>query len=239
VTRWFVLPRFGSCKPTPRWGGHKDRVSFNPFPFSNGHLDRVSFSSQSNRTLSPYKDHHTIGVSCFDYKDLGNKKWEEEKRSKRKSSKNTAKLSLLVTNAFEWNWDLERFWFNLFVSCIECTSSCIECVGWKLGCLEVLVPQPPKWSLGKAAVEWRTGQSSAPPDTVRCASHVTQLLGFDHWSSALWGHRTVRWCTDSSVVHRTCPVHCPVRHLRLLWLQRVQSAHCSSLFTFCRRPLAL
>jgi hypothetical protein len=23
------------------------------------------------------------------------------------------------------------------VSCIECTSSCIECVGWKLGCLEV------------------------------------------------------------------------------------------------------
>jgi hypothetical protein len=25
------------------------------------------------------------------------------------------------------------------VSCIECTSSCIECVGWKLGCLEVVV----------------------------------------------------------------------------------------------------
>jgi hypothetical protein len=64
---------------------------------------------------------------------------EEEKRSKRKSSKNTAKLSLLVTNAFELNWDLERFWFTLFVSCIECTSSCIECVGWILGCLEVLV----------------------------------------------------------------------------------------------------
>jgi hypothetical protein len=43
MTRWSVLPRFGSCKPTPRWGGHKDRVSFNPFPLSNGHLDRVSF----------------------------------------------------------------------------------------------------------------------------------------------------------------------------------------------------
>jgi hypothetical protein len=63
MTRWFVLPRFGSCKPTPRWGGHKDRVSFNPFPLSNGHLDRMSFSPQSIGTLSPHKDHHTIGVS--------------------------------------------------------------------------------------------------------------------------------------------------------------------------------
>jgi hypothetical protein len=41
--------------------------------------------------------------------DLGTRNGEEEKRSKRKSSKNTAKLSLLVTNAFEWNRDLERF----------------------------------------------------------------------------------------------------------------------------------
>jgi hypothetical protein len=36
--------------------------------------------------------------------------------------------------------------------------------------------------LVKAAVAWRTGQSGAPPDTVRCASHVTRPLGFDHWS---------------------------------------------------------
>ena len=80
MTQWFVLPRFGYCKPTPRWGGHKDRVSFNPFPLSNGHLDRVSFSSQSIETLSPHKDHHTIGVSCFDYKDLGNKKWGRRRK---------------------------------------------------------------------------------------------------------------------------------------------------------------
>jgi hypothetical protein len=33
----------------------------------------LSFSSQSIGTLSPHKDHHTIGVSCFDYKELGNK----------------------------------------------------------------------------------------------------------------------------------------------------------------------
>jgi hypothetical protein len=30
------------------------------------------------------------------------------------------------------------------------------------------------------------------PDTVRCASHVTQLLGFDRWSSDSWDHRTVQ-----------------------------------------------
>jgi hypothetical protein len=31
--------------------------------------------------------------------------------------------------------------------------------------------------LVEAAVEWRTGQSGASPDTVRCASHVTRPLG--------------------------------------------------------------
>jgi hypothetical protein len=41
---------------------------FQPFPLSNGHLDRVSFSSQSIWTISPHKDHHIIGVFCFDYK---------------------------------------------------------------------------------------------------------------------------------------------------------------------------
>jgi hypothetical protein len=31
-------------------------------------------------------------------------------------------------------------------------------------------------------VRCATGQSSAPPDTVQCASHVTQPLEFDRWS---------------------------------------------------------
>jgi hypothetical protein len=55
---------------------------------------------------------------------------------------------------------------------------CLE--EWWLGV--IYSPHPPKWPLGKAAVVWRTGQSGAPPDTVRCASHVTQPLGFDRWS---------------------------------------------------------
>jgi hypothetical protein len=33
-------------------------------------------------------------------------------------------------------------------------------------------------AVGMATVDGRTGQSGAPPDTVRCVSHVTQLLGF-------------------------------------------------------------
>jgi hypothetical protein len=40
-----------------------------------------------------------------------------------------------------------------------------------------------------AAVAWRTGQSGAPPDTVRCASHVTRSLGFDRWSSDVWARK--------------------------------------------------
>jgi hypothetical protein len=32
--------------------------------------------------------------------------------------------------------------------------------------------------LGKATVDGCTGQSGAPPDSVRCTSLVTQLLGF-------------------------------------------------------------
>jgi hypothetical protein len=83
-----------------------------------------------------------------------------------------------------------------------------------------------------ASVVWRTGQSGAPPDTVRYASHVTKPLGSDRWSSDMWGHWTVRW-------HRTVTVHCPVRLLASALTQHAQSRtvdHCSP---FCRQPLAL
>jgi hypothetical protein len=38
--------------------------------------------------------------------------------------------------------------------------------------------QPPNQPMGQAAVDGRTRQSGAPPNSVRCASHVTQPLGF-------------------------------------------------------------
>ena len=56
----------------------------------------------------------------------------------------------------------------------------------------------------EAAVAWHTGQSGAPPDTVRCASHVTQPLGSDRWSSDMWGPRTVRWCTGQVLFTVRC-----------------------------------
>jgi hypothetical protein len=67
----------------------------------------------------------------------------------------------------------------------------------KLGCLEV-------WPLGRLPVDGRAGQSGAPPDTVRCASHITQPLGFDRWSSDSLAHRTVWWCTGQSLFTVRC-----------------------------------
>jgi hypothetical protein len=55
--------------------------------------------------------------------------------------------------------------------------------------------------LVKAAVDGRTGQSGAPSDSVRCASHVTRPLGFDRWSSVLWA----AWLSSGA----------PDRHCRL------------------------
>jgi hypothetical protein len=62
--------------------------------------------------------------------------------------------------------------------------------------------------------------------TVRCASHVTQLLGFDRWSSEKWGHRTVRWCIEWSLFTDRCAFW------RLLWLYVCCPRTVASLFTF-------
>jgi hypothetical protein len=106
MKQWFVLPRFGSCKPTPRWGGHKDRVSFNPFPLSNGHLDRVSLSLQSNGTLSPLQGPPQLGVSCFDYKWFEHKNRGRRKAIQAQELKWTQVSLLLVTIWLEWSLDL-------------------------------------------------------------------------------------------------------------------------------------
>jgi hypothetical protein len=82
--------------------------------------------------------------------------------------------------------------------------------------------------LVKVAVAWRTGQSGAPPDTVRCACHVTQPLDSDRLSFCLLGHRTVGWCTG----HALFTVRCAI------WLCSDSGAHYSAFNAFCRRPLA-
>jgi hypothetical protein len=66
--------------------------------------------------------------------------------------------------------------------------------------------------VGEAVCRWAHRTVGAPPDTVRCASHVTQPLGFDRWSSDSWDHRTVWWCTRQSLFTVRCAFWC------LLWL---------------------
>jgi hypothetical protein len=73
--------------------------------------------------------------------------------------------------------------------------------------------------LVEAAVAWRTGQSGAPPDAVRCASHVTRLMGFDRWSSGCWARLDTPdiHCRVSGAPIRACLTSaCSGVHLMLL-----------------------
>jgi hypothetical protein len=82
MTQWFVLLRFGSKESSPRWGGHKDRVSFNPFPLSNGHLDRVSFLLNQTGHLDPTRTTtHLVSLALIT-SHLENKNEEEESESR-------------------------------------------------------------------------------------------------------------------------------------------------------------
>jgi hypothetical protein len=74
-------------------------------------------------------------------------------------------------------------------------------------------PQPPIQQLGLAAVDGRTRQSGAPLDIVRCASHVTQPLGFGRFQPL---ELCLLVAPNSPVPHRTGTVHCSVRLWRLL-----------------------
>jgi hypothetical protein len=95
------------------------------------------------------------------------------------------KSRALVLNAMAENLDaLKWWWLGVFIA-----PTTKPTVG--VGLLLMGAPDSP--------VRHRT-LSGAPPDTVRCASHVTQPLGFDRWSS-------------DSLSHRTVTVHCPVRLL--------------------------
>jgi hypothetical protein len=112
---------------------------------------------------------------------------------------------------------------------VLCFALVLNGVWWMLGWLEwrwlwgIYSPQPPIQPLGQAAVDGRTGQSDAPPDSVRCASHVTQSFGFwRFWPLELYLH-----------VAPDSPVHL----LQLLWLLRKLSLHCSVAGDRCSRPL--
>jgi hypothetical protein len=211
-TRWFVLSRFGSCKPTPRWGGHKDRVSFNPFPLSNGHLDRVSFSSQSNGTLSPRKDHHTIGVSCLGYNWVDHKKEWRRKAIQAQELKWTQVTLSLVTIWLEWSLDLGEDLISLVclvlnvIALVRCRKS-ENLDAMNGGWLGVFIAPPTKLAVGG-------GFCRRVHRTVRCAT--------GHFPVRQPRYPAVRvrplelWLvgpSDSPVVHRIGPVDCLVRLL--------------------------
>jgi hypothetical protein len=66
------------------------------------------------------------------------------------------------------------------------------------------------------------------PVRVRCASHVTQPLGFNRWSSDMWGHRTVWWCTGQALFTVRCAFCACSDSARVV---RVLFTHCSLLQT--------
>jgi hypothetical protein len=208
MTRWFVLPRFGFCKPTPRWGGHKDRVSFNPFPLSNGHLDRVSFSSQSNGTLSPHKDHHTIGVSCLGYNWVGIKKEWRRKAIQAQELKRTQLSLSLVTNLVGVIPDLGDDLISLFVSCVECYSSCMRCEGWKLGCNEWWVVEVIYSPNHQRSRWWRLLSHGTPDSPVRQPRHP----GVGFWPlELLTAGPPDSHCSLSGAPSGACPDFCARR----------------------------
>jgi hypothetical protein len=121
---------------------------------------------------------------------MGKKKSDPSARAQ----KNTTKLSLLVTIALSgigtWR-DFDSLYLCLVLNALALVLNvlaenldALKC--WWLG---VFIAPTSKVAVGEGCcrrahrtVRCATGQFGAPPDTVRCASHVTQPLGFDHWS---------------------------------------------------------
>jgi hypothetical protein len=139
MTRWFVLPRFGSKEPSPRWGGHKDRVSFNPFPLSNGHLDRVSILLNQTGHLDPTRTTtHLVSLALIT-SHSENKNEEEESQPSNKSNKETQET--ILSQVLKTRIELGTLIGSKALICVlECCvlllywMECDECLdGWSGG----------------------------------------------------------------------------------------------------------
>jgi hypothetical protein len=107
------------------------------------------------------------------------------------------------------------------------SSECLN--GWSGGGCGVFIAPNHQFN------HWGRLLSMGAPDSVRCASHVTQPLGF-------WRFRPLEPCLhvapDSPVPHRTGTVHCLVRLLAAALTLRELFAHCSTFAGVrCSRPL--
>jgi hypothetical protein len=88
-------------------------------------------------------------------------------------------------------------------------------------------------AVGEGCCRWahRTVRCAIGHCLVRQPRHPTiRVRPLELWHVGPW---------DSPVVHRTVPVHCPVRLLAPALTLHALSAHCSCTVHFCRRPLAL
>jgi hypothetical protein len=119
-----------------------------------------------------------------------------------RAQKNTAKLSLLFTIALSgigtWR-DFGSLYLCLVLNALALVLNVLaenldtlKC--WWLG---VFIAPTTKVVVGE-------GCCRRAHRTVRCASHVTQQLGFERWISDMWGHRTVRWCTGQVLFTVRC-----------------------------------
>jgi hypothetical protein len=121
-----------------------------------------------------------------------------------RAQKNTTKLSLLVTIALSgigtWR-DFDSLYLCLVLNALALVLNVLaeNLDALKCGGRGVFIAPTTKVAVGELCCR-RTHR------TVRCASHVTQPLGFDRWSSDKWGHRIVRWCTGQSLFTVWCAI---------------------------------
>jgi hypothetical protein len=208
----FTKVRFLQTYSPLRWSQRPGL--FQPFPSLKRSPRPSELFSLINGSLRPLTRTTTTWYLLLDYKLLENKNGGRRKAIQAtRTQMNTNVCLSQATKSLEWIWDLERIWS--FVLCLGVKSralvlnamaknlDALKCGGWG-----VFIAPPTKMVVGEAVCRWAHR-------TVRCASHVTQPLGFDRWSS------------DSPMVHRTGTVHCLVRLLALLWLLHELSAHCS------------
>jgi uncharacterized protein involved in outer membrane biogenesis len=114
-------------KPTPRWGGHKGRVSFNPFPLSNDPSDRVSFLfSNAWNTKFPQGSPQDwcllpqLQVCLITMKIARKHDCKNQATRATNNTRITFSLKSLITNdLFSQFWNLERWrlWMCLGIDC--------------------------------------------------------------------------------------------------------------------------
>jgi hypothetical protein len=101
----------------------------------------------------------TTCVSCFDYKGVEIKKGKKKSDPSTRAQRTRAKLSLLVTNYFEWNWTWRGFDSIELCLILNALALVLSEMSEKLGCIEwwwlgVFIAQPPNQPLGLGCCRW-------------------------------------------------------------------------------------